>query len=77
MIYFKNKFQFSTNCQNKSYSMLSQHGIKTKLARFLKYLMSWEIYKLKESCWLKITTNLTQYLGLVLFFHIFRKLVKC
>ena len=34
MIYSKNKFQFSTNGQNISCSILSQHGINTKLAHF-------------------------------------------
>ena len=43
MIYSKNKFQFSMNCQNISCSILSQQGIKTKLAHFLKGLMSWAI----------------------------------
>ena len=43
MIYYKNKFQFSTNCQKISCSILSQHGITNKLAHFLKGLRSWEI----------------------------------
>ena len=40
MIYSINKFQFSTNCQNISCSILSQLGITNKLAHFLKGLMS-------------------------------------
>ena len=39
----KNKFQFSTNCQNISCSILSQHGITNKLAHFLKGLRPWLI----------------------------------
>ena len=77
MINSKNKFQFSTNWQNISCSILSQRRIKTKFAHFLKGFVSWVIYKLKERSSLKITTGLARYLGLVSFFHIFRKLVKC
>ena len=43
MIYSKNKFQFSMNCQNISCSILSQHMITNKLAHFLKGLRSWAI----------------------------------
>ena len=49
MIYYKNKIQFSTNCQNISCSILSKHGIKlTKLAHFLKCLMSWALIEAKR-----------------------------
>ena len=48
MIYSKNQFQFSTNCQNISCSILSKHGIKTNLALFLKVLMSWAIINAKR-----------------------------
>ena len=48
MIYTKNKFQFSTNCQNISCSILSKHRIKTKLAHFLKGLMSWALIEAKR-----------------------------
>ena len=48
MIYSKNKFQFLTNCQNISCSILSRHGIKTKLAHFLKRLMSWALIEAKK-----------------------------
>ena len=48
MIYSKNKFQFSTNCQNESCSILSQHGITNKLAHFLKGLRSWAIISVKR-----------------------------
>ena len=48
MIYSKNKFQFTTNCQNISCSILSKHGIKTKLAHFLKGLMSWALIEAKR-----------------------------
>ena len=48
MIYSKNKFQFSTNCQNISFSILSKHGIKTKLAHFLKGLMSRALIEAKR-----------------------------
>ena len=47
MIYSKNKFQFSTNCQNISCSILSKHGIKTEFAHFLKGLMSWALIEAK------------------------------
>ena len=47
MIYSKNKCQFSTNCQNISCSILSKHGIKTKLAHFLKGLVSWALSEAK------------------------------
>ena len=74
MIYSKNKFQFSTNCQNISCSILSKHGIKTKHAHFLKGLMSWTLIEVKKRSWLKITTDLARHLGQVLFFHIFKKI---
>ena len=48
MIYSKNEFQFSTNCQNISCSILSKHGIKTKRAHFLKGLMSWALNEAKR-----------------------------
>ena len=48
MIYSKNKFQFSTNCQNISCSILSQHGITNKFAHFLKGLRSWAIIQVKR-----------------------------
>ena len=47
MIYYKNKFQFLTNCQNISCSILSKHWIKTKLAHFHKGLMSWTLIEAK------------------------------
>ena len=50
---------------------------KNKLPHFLKGLRSWVIFELIERNWRKITTILARYLGLVLFFHLFRKLVKC
>ena len=40
IIYFENKFQFSTNCQNISCSILSQLGLTNKLAYFLEGLRS-------------------------------------
>ena len=43
MIYSKNKFHFLTNCQNISCSILSQHGITSKHAHFLKSLRSWAV----------------------------------
>ena len=43
MIYSKNKFQFSTNYQSISCSILSQHEITNKLAHFLKGLKPWAI----------------------------------
>ena len=43
MIYSKNKFQFFTNYQNISCSILSQHGKTNKLEHFLEGLRSWAI----------------------------------
>ena len=48
MIYSKNEFQFLTICQNISCSILSKHGIKTKIAHFLKGLMSWALIEAKR-----------------------------
>ena len=48
MIYSENKFQFSTNCQIISCSILSQHGITNKLAHFLKGLRLWAIIEVKR-----------------------------
>ena len=48
MIYSKNKFQHLTNCQNISCNILSKHEIKTKLAHFLKDLMSWALIEAKR-----------------------------
>ena len=48
MINSKNKFQFSTNCQSIACSILSKHGIKTKLAHFLKGLMSLALIEAKR-----------------------------
>ena len=49
MIYSKNKFHFSTNCQNISCIILSKHGITNKLAHFLKDLpmRSWAVIYVK------------------------------
>ena len=48
MIYSKNKFRFLTNCQNIICSILSQHGITSKHAYFLKSLKSWAVIKVKR-----------------------------
>ena len=48
MIYSKNKFHFSTNCQNISCSILSQHGITSEHAHFLKSLRSWAVIEVKR-----------------------------
>ena len=48
MIYSKNKFHFLTNCQNISCSILSQHGITSKHAHFLKSLRSWAVIEVKR-----------------------------
>ena len=42
MIYSKNKYELP-KC-----SILSKHGIKTKLAHFLKRLMSWALIEAKR-----------------------------
>ena len=47
-IYSINKFQFLTNCQNRSCSVMSKLGIINKLVHFLKGLRSWAIIQVNR-----------------------------
>ena len=77
MIYSKNKFQISTNRLNILCSILSLHGITSKLAHFLKGLRSWTVIKVKRKKLAEDHNFLARYLGLLLLVYIFRKLAKC